>query len=307
MGETEKIVQQPSEVLHFMVVDDESSITDFMKAAIESYGYQTYVANSGEEALELFEQHSIDLVITDLAMPGMHGFELMEKLRAKSPDIPIIVFTILDTKETMREAMKRGAFDFLTKPLLLTELEVTIRNAVAQIFQRRALRQAESQLEKMRSLLIQYDDKKYEDTLLPKLFKGWKYEEYLMFRTSGKEISLHDGSRIEWENQSSIFVVLSGRIRVERNHSAILTLKTGDSWGAFSLLQIPFNPVTLIAEEESHVFRITPKEALSFFKVHEERLFKLWVLNLIRQQTEWMDQVFQELSLSTRLKGSLSI
>ncbi|MCX7834888.1 MAG: response regulator [bacterium] len=306
MTQIENIFGKPSEVIHVLVVDDESSITDFMKAAIESYGYQTLTANSGEEALELFNTYPIDLVITDLAMPGMHGFELMEKLHTKNPDVVLIVFTILDTKETMREAMKRGAFDFLSKPILLTELEVTIRNAVELIHQRRAIRQAETQIEKMRSLLVQYDERKYEDTLLPKLFKGWKYEEYLQFRTIGKEITLNEGSRVEWENQSSIIVVLSGRIRIERNHSSILILRTGDAWGAFSLLQISFAPVTLIAEEESHIFRITPKEAISFFKVHEERLFKLWILNLIRQQTEWMDIVFQELSLTNRIKSHSS-
>lgn len=289
-----------------MVVDDDVSITDFMKATIESYGYQSYTANSGDEALEIFDSNQIDVVITDLAMPGMHGFELMEKLHVKNIDLPIIVFTILDTKETMREAMKRGAFDFLVKPLLLTEFEVTIRNAIDFLQHRRSLRTAESHLEKMKSLLVQYDEKRIEDTLLPKIFKGWRYDEYLSFRSIGKEISLSDGSRIEWENRSSIFIVLSGRIRVDRKNNTLLTLRSGDSWGAFSMLNIPFNPVTLIAEEESHLFRITPQEALSFFKVKEERLFKLWVINLIKQQTEWVDNAFQDIATNYQMKSNPS-
>lgn len=103
--------------LQILVVDDEESMRLLLSSILKGEGYKIDTAANAEEALTKLEQKDYGLVITDLKMPGMDGIELVSRVREKHPDTTVVVLTAHGTVETAVEAMKKGAWDFLTKPL----------------------------------------------------------------------------------------------------------------------------------------------------------------------------------------------
>ncbi len=95
-----------------LVVDDERKMRRVLQMLLERMGIESVAADSAEEALALVEREQVDLVLTDLRMPGMSGIELLTRVHEADPDVPVIVLTAYGTVETAVEAMKRGAFDY---------------------------------------------------------------------------------------------------------------------------------------------------------------------------------------------------
>ncbi len=100
-----------------LVVDDEEGLRSFMAEALEADGHEVATAADGAEALQLAGKRAFDLVITDLKMPGMGGMEVVRRLEADQPEVQVIVVTAHGSIDKAVEAMKRGAFDFLEKPI----------------------------------------------------------------------------------------------------------------------------------------------------------------------------------------------
>ena len=113
-----------------LVVDDEKSVRDSLKMVLEFESYEVQFAENGQEALRLVAAARVDLVLLDVKMAGMDGLEVLQRLREKSSDLPVIMISGHGTIETAVEATKLGAFDFLPKPLDRDKLLVTIRNAL---------------------------------------------------------------------------------------------------------------------------------------------------------------------------------
>lgn len=115
---------------HILVVDDEESIVNIVRDVLEQAGYNTYKALSGEEALDVYSVNPVDVVLTDIRMGGMDGFELMRHLKLLDKDLNIIVMTGFDSYETVLQALQSGAYDYMQKPLENhTELVATIDRA----------------------------------------------------------------------------------------------------------------------------------------------------------------------------------
>jgi DNA-binding NtrC family response regulator len=117
--------------LKLLVVDDEKNIREGLAAALELEGYELETAANGGEGWKRFQKGDIDLVITDLRMPGLSGEELLKKIEGESPGTPVIVLTGHGTVENAVEAMRNGAWDFLTKPVNLDHLSQLIQRALA--------------------------------------------------------------------------------------------------------------------------------------------------------------------------------
>jgi signal transduction histidine kinase len=114
-----------------LVVDDEKEIRDFLyKALIRFGGFSVDLAESGEEALQKIEKESFDLVLTDLKMPKMDGLQLMAEIAKSKPEILTIMMTGHGTIDSALEAMRRGASDYLMKPLNLDELVIRLRKVL---------------------------------------------------------------------------------------------------------------------------------------------------------------------------------
>jgi two-component system KDP operon response regulator KdpE len=109
-----------------LVADDEPSIRRVLRRAIAAQGYEVQVAGDGEEALALFRTWSPDLVVTDLAMPGLDGLELCRRLRKVSA-VPVIVLSVKGDERAKVEALNNGADDYVTKPFGMEELLARIR------------------------------------------------------------------------------------------------------------------------------------------------------------------------------------
>jgi DNA-binding NtrC family response regulator len=115
---------------NILVVDDEKNILKLVSATLKKEGYGVETAQSSEEAIEKFSRDAYHLVITDLKLPGKTGIELLGCLKSRDPDVPVIVVTAFGTIENAVEAMKNGAFNYLTKPINSDELLSVAKEAI---------------------------------------------------------------------------------------------------------------------------------------------------------------------------------
>ncbi len=115
-----------------LVVDDEKSIRDSIKMILEYEGYTTLFAENGQQALQKLGAEPVDGVLLDVKMAGMDGLEVLQKVKEKRAETPVIMISGHGTFETAVEATKLGAFDFLPKPLDRDKLIITVRNALQQ-------------------------------------------------------------------------------------------------------------------------------------------------------------------------------
>ena len=115
---------------NILIIDDEKNIREGLAAALEMDGYNVVLAKDGQEGLELVGRGDIDLVITDLRMPGISGEEVLAKVTSESPGLPVIVLTGHGTIDSAVDAMRAGAYDFLTKPLNLDRLSLIVKRAL---------------------------------------------------------------------------------------------------------------------------------------------------------------------------------
>lgn len=115
---------------NILIIDDEKNIREGLAAALEMDGYNVVLAADGETGLQLVGRGDIDLVITDLRMPGISGEEVLAKVTSESPGLPVIVLTGHGTIDSAVDAMRAGAYDFLTKPLNLDRLSLIVKRAL---------------------------------------------------------------------------------------------------------------------------------------------------------------------------------
>lgn len=113
-----------------LVIDDEKNIREGLQMALEDEGYEVLTAAEGTSGLQAALTEAVDLVITDLRMPGVGGQEILRKVSSETPGVPVIVLTGHGTVETAVEAMRMGAYDFLTKPLDLDRLSLLVKRAL---------------------------------------------------------------------------------------------------------------------------------------------------------------------------------
>ena len=112
-----------------LLIDDEPAQITSIKSFLKRRTYSVLTANSGEEGLSFIDEGNIDLVLTDFRMPDMNGLEVVQQVKKSNPDIPVVVITAFsDTKDAVK-VMKEGAFDYLSKPIDLDELELLVNKA----------------------------------------------------------------------------------------------------------------------------------------------------------------------------------
>jgi DNA-binding NtrC family response regulator len=115
-----------------LIVEDDASHLEILRRHLERCGHEVEAAESAEQALSRFSRFSPHLVLSDLRMPGMGGFELLRKLSADAPDVAVVLMTAFDDMQTAIDAMKHGAYDYLVKPLDLERLDAIVDAALEQ-------------------------------------------------------------------------------------------------------------------------------------------------------------------------------
>ena len=113
-----------------LIVDDERSLRDVLGIMLKRAGYDVSVASDGDEAIARIEKELFDLVITDLKMPRAGGLDVLKAVKDASPDSVVLIITAFASAESAVEAMKLGAYDYLTKPFQVDEVQLIIRNAL---------------------------------------------------------------------------------------------------------------------------------------------------------------------------------
>ncbi len=113
-----------------LLVDDDDSLRRVVEYNLREDGYRVIAAADGSAGLREFQSAPVDLVLTDVRMPDMDGLELLTRLKAMQPDLPVIVLTAHGTIDSAVEAMKLGAFDYLTKPFNRDQLKAAVRKAL---------------------------------------------------------------------------------------------------------------------------------------------------------------------------------
>ena len=130
-----------------LIVDDEKNYTRILGAVLEEEGFEILTANSGPKALEVLEGSDVDLVLTDMKMPLMDGIQLLEKIKTRDSELPVIMMTAHGTVDKAVEAMQKGAYSYILKPFDNDRLIIYVRKAVAMfrvIKENRDLRNAVS-------------------------------------------------------------------------------------------------------------------------------------------------------------------
>lgn len=118
-----------------LVVDDERSMRDFLKILLMKEGYKVETAPNGIKALEAIEEHSFNLIISDIRMDGMNGLELLSNIKDKHPCLPVVMITAFTAPEDAVFAMKHGAFDYVSKPFKVDEIKSVISSATSKEMQ----------------------------------------------------------------------------------------------------------------------------------------------------------------------------
>lgn len=115
---------------HILIIDDERSIRNVLKDILSNEGFKVDEAADGEEGLKKFNTHSYDLVLCDIKMPKVDGLEFLDNVTQSSSEVPVIMISGHGNIETAVDAVKKGAFDYISKPPDLNRLLITIRNAL---------------------------------------------------------------------------------------------------------------------------------------------------------------------------------
>ncbi len=113
-----------------LVVDDEKSLRDFLVIMLEEGGYKVFTAHNEESAVKLIKENIFDLILTDIRMGKSNGINVLESAQKILPDTPVVVMTAYASAETAVDAMKKGAYDYISKPFKIEDVQLIVKNAI---------------------------------------------------------------------------------------------------------------------------------------------------------------------------------
>ena len=119
--------------IKLLVVDDEAIVGKRLKPSLEKHGYEVETLGNGRSAIERIGEKDFDIIITDVRMDDVDGMQILEHVMAKSPFTKVIIITGYATVELAREALVKGAFDFIAKPFKPSDLRVIIEKAAKEL------------------------------------------------------------------------------------------------------------------------------------------------------------------------------
>lgn len=137
---------------NILIIDDEKAIRKTLSEILSYEGYKIEEAGDGEEGLKKFRERAFDVVLCDIKMPKLDGLEFLDRARETNPDVPVIMISGHGTIETAVEAVKKGAYDYISKPPDLNRLLITIRNAMDKtnlVAETKVLKRKVSKVEEM--------------------------------------------------------------------------------------------------------------------------------------------------------------
>src|ERR1700733_15906773 len=124
---------EPANLLNLVIVDDERAVRCVCREVARSLGFNTMVAESAEHTYRLLDSQAIDVVLLDLKLPGTSGLEALHQIKQRRPDAEGVVFTGYATVQSAVQAMKSGAYDYVTKPFTMDELKLLLERVAAHL------------------------------------------------------------------------------------------------------------------------------------------------------------------------------
>jgi len=116
-----------------LIVDDEPVMQSLLEKILAREGYKTFIAGDGVAALEILDKESVSLVLSDIKMPGMNGFELLKEIKTKYPSTGVIIMTAYGDTFTVKDALLLGADEYITKPFKSYEVSLVVERAYWRI------------------------------------------------------------------------------------------------------------------------------------------------------------------------------
>jgi two-component system, NtrC family, response regulator PilR len=113
-----------------LVVDDEKSLRDFLTIMLEEEGYKVFTAHSADSAVKLIKENIFDLILTDIRMGKSNGINVLENAQKILPDTPVVMMTAYASTETAVDAMKKGAYDYISKPFKIEDVQLIVKNGI---------------------------------------------------------------------------------------------------------------------------------------------------------------------------------
>src|SRR3989304_4315618 len=161
---------------HILVVDDEKLLRWSLEEGLRQEGYEVTSTETGEAALSILGESHIDLILLDIKLPGISGMEVLKKVKDLYQELPVIMLTGQGIVETAVEALKTGAYDYITKPFNLDELKLTVRKALENLILKREV-----------SLLRSEEKKRHEPGVLICRSEAMREVSQLMKRVAESE------------------------------------------------------------------------------------------------------------------------
>ena len=216
-----------SDLIRILVVDDERPIREGCHRVLTAKDYHVCTAENGQQALEILEKESIDLILLDLKMPVLSGEEVLQAVQERHPDLPVIIITGHGTVDTAVECMKNGAYDFITKPFQIDQFLATVRRAIEK---RKLEQQARKyQEENIRNLYDLHLEKSRLRTMINCMANG------VMVTNRSMEVVLHNpvlmqllDIKEEIEAPVAISSIISDQVLIE-TLASILNQREGKS------------------------------------------------------------------------------
>src|SRR5581483_5685423 len=135
-----------------LIVEDDDTIRDALCVALQRHGYRVVAVNNAEDGVVQVRRDSFDIAISDMKLPGMSGLDFVVQARAMDPELIVIVMSGGASSNEAYEALKRGAYDFFTKPFRVPELEIVMRRALEKRELHRQVRELQEKLEQRHDL-----------------------------------------------------------------------------------------------------------------------------------------------------------
>jgi two-component system phosphate regulon sensor histidine kinase PhoR len=261
------------EAIRVLLVDDERRFRETSHRLLKGRGYDVIPAENGQVALNRLSKDSIDLILLDLKMPFMGGEEFLEAVRPLYPDVPVVVISGHGTLDTAVECMKKGAYDFVTKPFEVEQLVLTMKRAIEKRDLERKAKQYQDEI--VQNLLALNTEKKRLETMVNCIANG------IMVTNRNLEIVLHNPALSRLLERSEPLVGTVPVTEVIKEESFIETLKRIQSGeapqGEFISQEIKVGKKILRAisapnlEPDRHVFwtvsgTVTVLEDITVFK-----------------------------------------
>lgn len=257
-----------------LIVDDDPEIRNLCVEALAQEDYQVYTSSSGDDAYDLARQETFAVVVSDIRMPGMDGLELLDSLKKINPDQAIIMFSGFGDVDVAVEAMKRGAFDYLAKPLILDELKITIRMALQQAQLRMENQKLKQELQETMAALS-------DATPAIPLLQNIPADAVKEFLNLGEMQTYNPPEVIMQEGVANkhLHIIFEGEVSVWQESAEIFRLGKFDCYGEMSVFRPNLSSQCLVVESQAKVLSIPRDAIFDFFGRKEERLFKHFILN----------------------------